>query len=93
LFSASERAVYANAAKYNDEAMAKAGMLENLSNAYVKAMNGLLQQTKSAARGFKNATNFIMIAYLRMSRLTQLPSNLLQDADAPKYNALIHRCL
>jgi len=44
-------------------------------------------------RGFKNATNFIMIAYLRMSRLAHLPSNLLQGAVAPKYNALIHRCL
>ncbi len=120
------RTVYANAAKHNDEAMARAelsswlswaarcrldpfkklaktlkqrldgvvrGMLDNRSNAYVEAMNGLLQQTKRAARGFKNATNFIRMAYLRMSKLKNLPSNPLQPAVAPKYNVLVHRCL
>jgi len=120
------RTVFANAAKHNDEDMAKAelsswlswatrcrlepfkklaktlkqrfdgvvrGMLDNRSNAYVEAMNGLLQQTKRAARGFKNATSFIMIAYLRMSKLAHLPSNPLQPAVAPKYNVLVHRCL
>ena len=68
-------------------------MLDNRSNAYVEAMNGLLQQTKRAARGFKNATNFIRMAYLRMSKLKNLPSNPLQPAVAPKYNVLVHRCL
>jgi transposase len=120
------RTVYANAAKHNDEAMAKAelsswlswatrcrlepfkklaatlkqrldgvvrGMLDNRSNAYVEAMNGLLQQAKRAARGFKTATNFIAIAYLRMSKLKHLPSNPLEPAVAPKYTVLVHRCL
>ncbi len=119
------RTVYANAAKHNDEAMAKAelsswlswatrcrlepfkklavtlkqridavvrGMLDNRSNAYVEAMNGLLQQAKRAARGFRTATNFIAIAYLRLSKLKHLPSNPLEPA-LPKYNGLIHRCL
>jgi transposase len=120
------RTVYANAAKHNDEALAKAelsswlswasrcrlepfkklaatlkqrldgvvrGMLDNRSNAYVEAMNGLLQQAKRAARGFKTATNFIMIAYLRMSKLKHLPSNPLVPAVSPKYSVLLHRCL
>ncbi len=68
------------------------GMLDNRSNAYVEAMNGLLQQAKRAARGFRTATNFIAIAYLRMSKLKHLPSNPLEPA-LPKYNAPIHRCL
>jgi transposase len=68
------------------------GMLDNRSNAYVEAMNGLLQQAKRAARGFRTATNFIAIAYLRMSKLKHLPSNPLEPA-LPKYNGLIHRCL
>lgn len=68
------------------------GMLGNRSNAYVEAMNGLLQQAKRAARGFRTATNFIAIAYLRMSKLKHLPSNPLVPA-LPKYNVLIHRCL
>jgi len=67
------------------------GMLDNRSNAYVEAMNGLLQQAKRAARGFRTATNFISIAYLRMSKLKHLPSNPLVPA-LPKYNVLIHRC-
>jgi transposase len=68
------------------------GMLDNRSNAYVEAMNGLLQQAKRAARGFRTATNFIAIAYLRMSKLKHLPSNPLEPA-LPKYSVLIHRCL
>lgn len=68
------------------------GMLDNRSNAYVEAMNGLLQQAKRAARGFRTASNFIAIAYLRMSKLKHLPSNPLEPA-LPKYNVLIHRCL
>jgi len=69
------------------------GMLDNRSNAYVEAMNGLLQQAKRAARGFKTAANFIAIAYLRMSKLKHLPSNPLQPAVTPNYTVLVHRCL
>jgi transposase len=54
------------------------GMLDGRSNAYVDAMNGMLQQAKRAARGFRSAVNFIAIAYLRMSKLTHLPVNPLQ---------------
>ncbi len=68
------------------------GMLDNRTNAYVEAMNGLLQQAKRAARGFRTAANFIAIAYLRMSKLQHLPANPMQHA-TPKYNLLIHRCL
>lgn len=51
------------------------GMLDHRSNAYVEAMNGLLQQAKRAARGYRTSRNFIDIAYLRMSKLTHLPPN------------------
>ena len=68
------------------------GMLDGRSNAYVEAMNGLLQQAKRAARGFKTASNFIAIAYLRMSRLKHLPVNPLQPA-IPQPTGLVHRCL
>lgn len=68
------------------------GMLDSRSNAYVEAMNGLLQQAKRAARGFRTASHFIAIAYLRMSRLKHLPINPLQPA-MPKAAGLIHRCL
>ena len=50
-------------------------MIDNRSNAFVKAMNGLLQQAKRAARGFHTATNFIAITYLRMSKLKHLPAH------------------
>lgn len=56
------------------------GMLDGRSNAYVEAMNGLLQQTKRAARGFRTVTNFIAIAYLRMAKLKHLPVNPLRAA-------------
>ena len=69
------------------------GMLDIRSNAYVEAMNGLLQQAKRAARGFKTVSNFIAIAYLRMSKLKHLPSNPLKPAVSPKYSVLVHRCL
>jgi transposase len=42
---------------------------------FVEAMNGLLQQAKRAARGFRTSANFIAIAYLRMSKLKHLPAN------------------
>lgn len=68
------------------------GMLDNRSNAYVEAMNGLLQQAKRAARGFRTASHFISVAYLRMSKLKHLPSNPLLPA-LPQAGVLIHRCL
>ncbi|GAB1384894.1 ISL3-like element ISMac21 family transposase [Melaminivora sp.] len=58
------------------------GMLGKRTNAYVEAMNGLLQQVKRAARGFRTAKNFIAIAHLRMGRLKHLPANPLQGASA-----------
>lgn len=67
------------------------GMLDGRSNAYVEAMNGLLQQTKTAARGFRTVANFINIAYLRISKLQHLPVNPLAPA-TPLRAALIHRC-
>ena len=68
------------------------GMLDSRSNAYVEAMNGLLQQAKRAARGFRTASHFIAIAYLRMSRLKHLPLNPLQPA-MPQADGWVHRCL
>ena len=68
------------------------GMLDSRSNAYVEAMNGLLQQAKRAARGFRTASHFIAIAYLRMSRLKHLPANPLQPAML-RADGLVHRCL
>jgi transposase len=59
------------------------GMLDGRSNAYVEAMNGLLQQTKIAARGFRSVQNFMTIAYLRMSKLKHLPENPFRPA-APR---------
>jgi transposase len=38
-------------------------------------MNGQLQQAKGAARGYHTAKNFIAIAYLRLSRLMNLPAH------------------
>jgi transposase len=54
-------------------------------------MNGLLQQTKTAARGFRTVANFINIAYLRMSKLQHLPVNPLAPA-APLPTGLVHKC-
>ena len=45
------------------------------SNAFVEAMNGLLQQAKRAARGFRTSKYFIAIAYLRLARLKHLPAH------------------
>ena len=58
------------------------GMLDNRSNAFVEAMNGLLQQAKRAARGFRTAGNFIAVAYLRMSKLAHLPDHPFTPASA-----------
>ncbi|TXH79737.1 ISL3 family transposase, partial [Thauera aminoaromatica] len=68
------------------------GMLDGRSNAYVEAMNGLLQQTKTAARGFRNIENFIAMAYLRMSKLKHLPHNPLVPAVARDYGRYRHVC-
>ena len=51
------------------------GMLGHRSNAFVESMNGLLQQAKRAARGYRTAKTFIAIAYLRLSRLKNLPAH------------------
>lgn len=45
-------------------------------------MNGLLQQAKRAARGFRTSGNFIAIAYLRMSKLKHLPAHPFAPAAA-----------
>ena len=40
----------------------------------VEAMNGLPQQTKRAARGFRTVANFVAIVYPRMAKLKELPA-------------------
>lgn len=58
------------------------GMVDHRSNAFVEAMNGLLQQAKRAARGFRTSANFIAIAYLRMGKLRHLPASPFAQAAA-----------
>ena len=58
------------------------GMMDHRSNAFAEAMNGLLQQAKRAARGFRTSANFIAIADLRMSKLKHLPASLFVPAAA-----------
>lgn len=58
------------------------GMLDHRSNAFVESMNGQLQQAKRAARGYRTAKNFIAIAYLRLSRLKNLPAHPFSSAAA-----------
>ena len=58
------------------------GMTDNRSNAFVEAMNGLFQQAKRAARGFRTATNFIAIGCLRMFELKHLPAHPSSPASA-----------
>ena len=67
------------------------GMLDHRSNAFVEAMNGMMQQAKRAARGFRTATNFINIAYLRLSKLTHLPASPLAPAVDYSAGLTIHR--
>lgn len=67
------------------------GMLDNRSNAYVEAMNGVLQQIKRAARGFRTAANFIAIAFLRMGKLAHLPSSPFRPASPHMAVPTIHR--
>lgn len=67
------------------------GMLDGRSNAFVEAMNGLLQQTKTAARGFRNVDTFIAIAYLRMSKLKHLPTSPFVQATPRSLGRYAHR--
>ena len=67
-------------------------MLDGRSNAYVEAMNGLLQQTRTAARGFRVVENFIAIAYLRMSKLKQLPASPFVSAIPYALGRTLHLC-
>ena len=60
------------------------GMLDHRSNAFVESMNGQLQQAKRAARGYRTAKNFIAIAYLRLSRLKNLPAHPFSAATAAR---------
>lgn len=69
-----------------------AGMQQGRSNAFVEAMNGLMQNAKRAARGFRTSKNFIAIAYLRLSKLKHLPANPFEHA-TPRFAGLTtHRC-
>jgi hypothetical protein len=56
----------------------------------VEAMNGLMQNAKRAARGFRTSKNFIAIAYLRLSKLKHVPANPLEHA-APRCDGCITR--
>ena len=67
------------------------GMLDHRSNAFVEAMNGLMQQAKRAARGFRTAANFIAIAYLRLGKLTHLPASPFVPALPLSAGLTIHR--
>ena len=67
------------------------GRLDHRSNAFVEAMNGLLQQAKRAARGFRTAANFIAIAYLRLGKLTHLPAAPLVHALPLAAGSIVHR--
>ncbi len=51
------------------------GMVDHRSNAFVEAMNGLLQQAKRASQGLRTSRNFIAIAYMRMYKLKHLPAS------------------
>jgi transposase len=68
-----------------------AGMLKARTNAFVEAMNGLLQQAKRAARGFRTTENFIAIAYLRMSKLQHLPDSPFVLAKPRNLGIIRHR--
>ena len=67
------------------------GMLDHRSNAFVEAMNGLMQQAKRAAKGFRTAANFIAIAYLRLGKLTHLPTSPFVPATALSVGRTRHR--
>ncbi len=67
------------------------GMLDHRSNAFVEAMNGLMQQAKRAAKGFRTAANFIAIAYLRLGKLTHLPGSPFVPATPLSAGVSTHR--
>lgn len=67
------------------------GMLDHRSNAFVEAMNGLMQQAKRAARGFRTAANFIAIAYLQLGKLTHLPASPFVAATPRSAGLTTHR--
>jgi transposase len=67
------------------------GMLDHRSNAFVEAMNGLMQQAKRAARGFRTVANFIAIAYLRLGKLTHLPASPFVPATPLSAGVTTHR--
>lgn len=69
------------------------GMLDGRNNAYVETMNGLLQQAKRAARGYRNVQTFIAIAYLRMSKLKHLPESPFLPAKPYGLGRTIHHCV
>lgn len=51
------------------------GMLGHSSNAFVEAMNGLMQQAKRAPRGLRTSRSFFAIAYPSMSTLKLLAAH------------------
>jgi len=68
------------------------GMLDGRSNTYFEAINGWLQQAKTAARGFRTVENFIAIAYLRLYKLKHLPAYPLVRAIPPSIGHTHHAC-
>ena len=66
-------------------------MLDHRSNAFVEAMNELMQGAKRAARGFRTTANFIAIAYLRLGKLTHLPTSPFVPATAQSAGVTRHR--
>lgn len=69
-----------------------AGMQQGRSNTFVEAMNGLMQNAKRAARGFRTSKNFIAIAYLRLSKLKHLPANPFEPAAPRLAGITTHWC-
>jgi transposase len=53
-------------------------------------MNGVMQQIKRAARGFRTSANFIAIAFLRMGKLVDLPTSPFVPA-SPRLVPTVHR--
>ena len=58
------------------------GMPDKRYKAFVEARHGMLQPAKRAARGFRTATAFIAIAYLRLGKLTHMPASPVIPATA-----------
>jgi len=65
-------------------------MPQGLGNAFLEAMNGLMQNAERAARGFKTSTNFNPIAYLRLFKLRHLSAHPLEHA-APRFAGVTTR--